>query len=542
MGTGSDCCRVIVKEYKNQNEEEQNNYNEPLYPNKLSNDEDKIHFRKIIYGQNRSNDKSMYDAIFKCESINKLYHDEWTYILYNRFLERMQIKDEENRKFCTICLIGETNKGKTFLLNLLTDNKLQSGIEYKTIGISCKFTNFKYNANDLDEDDIKEKEAKFLIFDSAGRSEPLLIEPELKAKLSDEELKNRVEADNKDLKLSEDFIKNFLISHSRIILVVVNQLTLAEQIFLYELKNDNEDKFEELFIIHNLFNFENKRDIENYIDNTIVHSIYFDISKDYFETNKTDNINEINKPFYFTEEQKNAKGNQYLIAHLFLGNTNSTDEWIQKNNEMTIDFLKTKMQLCLAKDHFSIENRLEKELKLHNLIDEKTKLERLEKNNDVGYEGRFHLKKDRDMRDNQANNFVDNREFNILGYTPNYIFYKDEKRLKFVVEVECPGEEDKNFTISAKAKKGKVYFSIKGKKIYPKIIKQQLRKEDKAYSIFFSVNVEKEGISIISDGNTKYDKFENGIYQKVFNIIKNGQPSEFTFHKENKGEGNCLII
>ena len=542
MGTGSDCCRVIVKEYKNQNEEEQNNYNEPLYPNKSSNDEDKIHFRKIIYGQNRSNDKSMYDAIFKCESINKLYHDEWTYILYNRFLERMQIKDEENRKFCTICLIGETNKGKTFLLNLLTDNKLQSGIEYKTIGISCKFTNFKYNANDLDEDDRKEKEAKFLIFDSAGRSEPLLIEPELKAKLSDEELKNRVEADNKDLKLSEDFIKNFLISHSRIILVVVNQLTLAEQIFLYELKNDNEDKFEELFIIHNLFNFENKRDIENYIDNTIVHSIYFDISKDYFETNKTDNINEINKPFYFTEEQKNAKGNQYLIAHLFLGNTNSTDEWIQKNNEMTIDFLKTKMQLCLAKDHFSIENRLEKELKLHNLIDEKTKLERLEKNNDVGYEGRFHLKKDRDMRDNQANNFVDNREFNILGYTPNYIFYKDEKRLKFVVEVECPGEEDKNFTISAKAKKGKVYFSIKGKKIYPKIIKQQLRKEDKAYSIFFSVNVEKEGISIISDGNTKYDKFENGIYQKVFNIIKNGQPSEFTFHKENKGEGNCLII
>ena len=57
-------------------------------------------------------------------------------------------------------------------------------------------------------------------------------------------------------------MKNFLISHSKIILVVVNQLTLAEQLFLYELKNDNEDKFEELFIIHNLFNFENKRDIE----------------------------------------------------------------------------------------------------------------------------------------------------------------------------------------------------------------------------------------------------------------------------------------
>lgn len=103
-----------------------------------------------------------------------------------------------------------------------------------------------------------------MIFDSAGRSEPLLIDPAQKAKLTDEELKNRIEADNKDLKISEDFIKNFLISHSRIILVVVNQLTLAEQIFLYELKNDNKDKFEELFIIHNLFNFESKRDIDNY--------------------------------------------------------------------------------------------------------------------------------------------------------------------------------------------------------------------------------------------------------------------------------------
>ena len=155
-------------------------------------------------------------------------------------------------------------------------------------------------------------------------------------------------------------MKNFLISHSKIILVVVNQLTLAEQLFLYELKNDNEDKFEELFIIHNLFNFENKRDIENYINNTIVHSIYFDISKDYFDTNETNEVNEIIKPYYFTEEQKNAKGNQYLIAHLFLGNVNSTNEWIQKNNKMTINFLKIKMQVILAKEYFMVEKALER--------------------------------------------------------------------------------------------------------------------------------------------------------------------------------------
>ena len=244
------------------------------------------------------------------------------------------------------------------MLNLLTDNELQSGTEYRTVGLSCKFTDFSFEKNLEEEENQKEK--KFLIFDSAGRSEPLLIDPDEKARISDEKLKNRVEADNKDLKLSEEFLKNFLISHSKIILVVVNQLTLAEQLFLYELKNDNEDKFEELFIIHNLFNFENKRDIENYINNTIVHSIYFDISKDYFDTNETNEVNEIIKPYYFTEEQKNAKGNQYLIAHLFLGNVNSTDEWIQKNNKMTINFLKTKMQVILAKEYFMVEKALER--------------------------------------------------------------------------------------------------------------------------------------------------------------------------------------
>ena len=541
MGAGSSCLesKVIENQNRNREEEEPNYDREPYISNERVDDNDNIHVRKIIYGLNNENNRKMYDAIFRCESINKLYQNKWTYTLYNRFVERIQRRDDE-KKFCTICLIGETNKGKTFLLNLLTNNELQSGIEYKTIGISCKFTNFEYETNE--EDYNNEKETKFLIFDSAGRSEPLLIDPKEKAELTDEKLKNRVEADNKDLKISEDFIKNFLISHSRIILVVVNQLTLAEQIFLYELKNDNEDKFEELFIIHNLFNFESKRDIENYINNTIIHSIYFDLSKDYFDSNELDNINEVNKPYYFTEEQKNTKGNKYLIAHLFLGNINSTDEWIQKNNKMTINFLKTKMQLCLAKDYFTIEKALERELILHNLIDEKTKLETEEKNDERGFFGKFILKKERGIQDNRANNFVENREFNILGYTPNYIFYKDEKKSRFVVEVECPGEEDKNMTISARSKKGKVYFTVRGKKIYPKILKLQLHKEDKPYSIFFSVNVEKEGIKIISDGNPKYDKFENGIYQKIFPIIKKGQSSEFTFHKKSKNDGNCSII
>ena len=120
-----------------------------------------------------------------------------------------------------------------------------------------------------------------------------------------------------------------------------------------------------------------------------------------------------------------------------------------------------------------------RELILHNLIDEKTKIYIQEKNDDKGFYGKFLLIKNPEVKNSRLANFVENREFNILGYTPNYIFYKDEKSSEFVIEVECPGEEDKDMTITAKTKKGKVYFTIRGKKIYPNAIKKQLHKEDK---------------------------------------------------------------
>ena len=227
--------------------------------------------------------------------------------------------------------------------------------------------------------------------------------------------------------------------------------------------------------------------MKNYINNTIVHSIYFDISKDYFDTNETNEVNEINKPYYFTEEQKNAKGNQYLIAHLFLGNVNSTDEWIQKNNKMTINFLKTKMQVILAKEYFMVEKALERELILHNLIDEKTKIDIQEKNDDKGFYGKFLLIKNPEVKNSRLANFVENREFNILGYTPNYIFYKDEKRSEFVIEVECPGEEDKDkdMTITAKTKKGKVYFTKEVKKYILMLLRNNFIKKISLIQYFF---------------------------------------------------------
>ena len=488
---------VMLRDSKIIQKEDMNNENNQIIekepssgePNKKWNLENSINKEN---NQITKREHTMYDAIFKCESIRNLFEKGWSFFSTEKFDKRM----EENDEFCPMCFLGETNKGKTFIINLLTNKNLESGSEYKTEGISCKFSDFEYSNNDINESNEPEK---FLLFDSAGKSEPLLVEPNERTKIKDD-LKRVVESKYRDLRISEEFLKNLLINNSQIIIVVVNQLTLAEQIFLYELKN--QQNFDQLFIIHNLFNFEKKEDIEDYIDNTIVRSIYFDMSKDYFPVDsKNKNNNDL--PYYFVELQDN-NNEKSLINHFILGNINAKDRWIQNLNKRTIYLLKETMQTCVAESHFGMQEILEKELQEENKIDENTKLEKKNisdekelfneiKPEDLPEEfkikGIFKLDKD-DKSLNEFKGFPESKEFNVMGYIPDYIFYKKDE--EFVIEVECSGQEDKDISIKARESRGKVYFSISGKKIFPK----ELNIKDKPFSINFSVNIEKEGIEI----------------------------------------------
>ena len=519
-----------IKDF-NQNESKNESTPGNIYPQfdmdspPIIGDSEKIS-NKDIPIENEENNKikkrepTMYDAIFQCESIKTLFEKGWSFFLTEKFVKRM----EEEEKICPMCFLGETNKGKTFIINLLTNKNLKSGSEYKTEGISCKFSDFEYSYNEINDSINSNESEKFLLFDSAGRSEPLLIEPEEKVKIKDD-LKRIVESNYRDLRLSEEFLKNLLINNSQIILVVVNQLTLSEQIFLYELKN--QQNFDQLFIIHNLFNFEKREDLEDYIENTVVRSIYFDISKNYFPIEfKNNNY----LPYYFVELQDN-NGEKSLINHFILGNMETKDPWIKDLNKKTIKILKETMQTCIQQKHFSIREILEKELQEENKIDEKTKLE--EKNiseidltnktelenlpEEFKIKGIFKLDKE-DKKLNEFKGFPESKEFNVMGYIPDYIFYKNKENTEFVIEVECSGLEDEDFSIKARESRGKVHFSISGKKIFPK----ELNMKDKPFSIYFSVNIEKEGIEI--ETGTEIDnrkpKYQNGIYKKIFKMSK----------------------
>lgn len=490
----------------------------------------------------RSMIPTYYDAIFRCESFQDLHKKGWNYFITEKFDVRMK---DKNNKICPLCILGETNKGKTFLINILVGINLKAGIEHKTEGISCIFSDFNCSYNKGDKNDKKNtKKNKFLVFDTAGRSEPLLTN-----KITEEErenLKKIVDANYLDLKISEEFLKNLLINNSQIILVVVNQLSLAEQIFLYQLKNQG--NFDQLFIVHNLFNFENRKDLEDYIDNTIVRSIYFDITKNYYQQEGNENPKSKDRPYYFVEKQDN-NGSKSLIAHFILGNIETKDPWIDNFNNRTLQLIKEIMQTCAANSHYKIKEILEKELIEENKIDKEITLREdskyviEEKDKPKNYPpnyfkriGNLKLDKEDSKNENTKKDDTGGIGFNNLdGYIPDYVIYKNNDDTEFVIEVECAGEEDKNISIKAKQSKGKVYFNITGEKIYPK----ELNLKNKPFSINFSINIGKQNITMEAKKDINLSKpiYEKGIYKKIFKMKKINSDRE-GLHKDdhiNKG-------
>jgi len=82
----------------------------------------------------------------------------------------------------------------------------------------------------------------------------------------------------------ENFLQDFAIYSSNIIIAVIGQFTLQEQKFLNRTKdilNCANDilKEEKLFIIHNLMFLESKKQVENYIKDTFESSLFFKLEK-----------------------------------------------------------------------------------------------------------------------------------------------------------------------------------------------------------------------------------------------------------------------
>ena len=85
-----------------------------------------------------------------------------------------------------------------------------------------------------------------------------------------------------DKTLTEYFIQNFIVQKSNILIVVIDMLTYNEQILLNRIKIENKLKDQipsPLFVIHNMQTFSLKKQVEDYIKETLTKSASFKLKE-----------------------------------------------------------------------------------------------------------------------------------------------------------------------------------------------------------------------------------------------------------------------
>ena len=251
-----------------------------------------------------------YDLIIDANSFRHLQKsDELTDWGWNVFINKtFNYKEAKEKEYVSIGVVGNGNRGKSFLLSKISNFKFPTGYSVKTKGISIKYPN-------KDEKDSK----NIVIFDSAGFETPMVETSDFQlGKITNstkaEQIINEIA---RDRTVVEYFTQKFILKYSNVIIAVVGQLTFSEQQLLIKIKNENKTK--KIFVVHNLYNFETVNQVEDYIENTLLKSLTFKITPNKY-VNFPSGQEEAKKQndCYYHEEFENKS-----IEHLILGKEGS---------------------------------------------------------------------------------------------------------------------------------------------------------------------------------------------------------------------------
>ena len=173
-----------------------------------------------------------------------------------------RFKEHKDNKALTIGVLGNSNKGKSFLLSKISKIELPSGTNIRTEGLSIKYPELEIYKN-----------RKIVLLDSAGLETPLLLDKNEREDILDQSFSTFTNEMNEKLKekarekiMTEMFLQNFIMYNSDIIIIVVGILTYTEQKLLNRIKEEiSQNRLKKtLYIIHNLITYTSKEQV-NYI-------------------------------------------------------------------------------------------------------------------------------------------------------------------------------------------------------------------------------------------------------------------------------------
>ena len=302
----------------------------------------------------RTNNKPMedfYDIIIDINSIRKVSTEGWNVIYGEKGLKKYN--EFKNQDLIIIGVIGNNNKGKSFLLSKISKIKLLSGASIETKGLSVKYPDLKgYQGRQiilldsagletpvLKAKKIENKEKNEIIIDNEQKDE------EIKEDKIDEEKEQNKEENNIEINIknkgnqiheeirkikefrdnssdkiiTELFLENFIVKVSDILLLVVGKLTYSEQKLIIKIKDEcKKQNKSKIFIIHNLQEFIKVEQVRNYIKDTLLNCSTFDlkIRKDISTKKTNDEIEISNKENKINEKIDLNSGNDEIIIDI----------------------------------------------------------------------------------------------------------------------------------------------------------------------------------------------------------------------------------
>jgi hypothetical protein len=302
--------------------------------------------------ENENFTSEFYDIVINIDSFNNLKFDKrgWEIEMnekgldnYTKYTKNEKVMNKLNR----VGILGISGVGKTFILGSIIDKKELKKSHFQTKGISVIYP----------QDEGK----NFVCIDSQGSEEPIidLSENNEMREMKEKERKKKVKEYAADKKLTEIFIQDFIIKHSNIFIVVVDQLSFSEQKLINRLRNEN---YEQIFIIHNTQYLTDIKSIEAHIEETVKKSVFSNLKKNIFTTLEVKNEEyKTKKPYYFREKNIGSKSyddNQKQIIHLFMGKEGS--EAGKFYNQTTIDFLISQINQAAQKKKFDVIEEIKK--------------------------------------------------------------------------------------------------------------------------------------------------------------------------------------
>ena len=298
--------------------------------------EDILHSTKY----NNIDPTKFYDTIIDFDSLKISCEEKGFKILFSENGNKNYEKRKKQNS-TIVGVIGNANKGKSYILSKISNEELPRGYSVSTKGISVKYPKIEIRP--------------FIILDSAGSETPLI-------KNSDNEYIN--ESNNVNFELinelardkiaTQNFIQDFIYFYSNILIIIVGQLTNDEQKLINRIKSNNRNK-KTIFIIHNLMFIETIKNVETIIENIIKKSITFNkLSKRNIISENDDRKNN----YYYLE----AIDDKSTIVHLIMAREGT--EAGNYYNQSTIDFLKKQIIIETFTKNFDIIESFKKFLSM----------------------------------------------------------------------------------------------------------------------------------------------------------------------------------